>query len=359
MVVQSITISGTKFNDLTGNGFSSDDPGQCGVTIDLYQETNGSTGLQTGTGGDKLVATTVTASNGTYSFTDLAAGTYYVAESVPTGYIQTGGGPNGSAGCTYYTISASAGQTYTGNNFDDYFEPTCSPSSYSFAVTNNCGVTTKGLTNLSGNTAKCDAVTVTFTVTMTEQLTLVSYIAPSNTWNQSIAYEQQIFDQDSGTYTPGTYSLTVLIPNCDYQIDFVCGPAINELAPPTYNGVAYGPDSGNVLYHSENRAISSDNEGTQTFANKSISSGDFGTTALWTSTTGKTCGQRSSIASTVLPRPLTLHSGWPPPSPICTVQARGPMPWSAEACTTRTRRWRRHTPPNSPAPINRFSPRRY
>ena len=68
------TISGTKFDDLTGNGFSADDTGLSGVTIDLYMESNGTFRASDGQGGDKLVATTITASNGAYSFSDLPAG---------------------------------------------------------------------------------------------------------------------------------------------------------------------------------------------------------------------------------------------------------------------------------------------
>src|SRR5262249_30854548 len=60
-----------------------------GVTFQLYQETNGTAGLQTGTSGDKLVATTTTSSTGAYSFSGLGAGTYYVKEVVPTGWIST------------------------------------------------------------------------------------------------------------------------------------------------------------------------------------------------------------------------------------------------------------------------------
>ena len=108
------TISGTKFKDLTGNGFSSDDTPQAGVNIYLY---NSTACLGTGKG---YVESTTTAANGTYSFNNLPAGTYYVQEAVPAGYIQTGGGPNGSAGSTYYTISVKGGQTYGGNNFGSH-----------------------------------------------------------------------------------------------------------------------------------------------------------------------------------------------------------------------------------------------
>ena len=51
------------------------------------------------------------------------------------------------------------------------------------------------------------------------------------TFSDSTAYQQVIYQQATGTFAPGTHSLTVQIPNCYYQIDFVCGPAINQLEP--------------------------------------------------------------------------------------------------------------------------------
>ncbi len=247
------TISGAKYLDLTGNGFSSDDTPQGGVTIDLYQVTNSTA---------TLVATTTTASNGTYSFTETTPGTYEVQEVVPTGYIQTGGGPSGSAGNAYYTINATAGRSYSGYNFDDFLIPTCTPTCVSYKVTtpNNRSTT---VSDLAGNTQQGDTVTVTFTVPsgMNDTLTLVSYEAPSSSFTDSNAYEQTIYQQATGTFSPGTHTLTVKIPNCDYQIDFVCGQSINELEP-NQNNDAYGPDSAEILYHAEDRFISSDNSGT-------------------------------------------------------------------------------------------------
>ncbi|MGA2258201.1 MAG: hypothetical protein ABSG53_26335, partial [Thermoguttaceae bacterium] len=225
---------------------------------------------------------------GAYSFGNLVPGTYYVQEVVPTGYIQTGGGPNGVAGDTYYTISAQSGQAYSGNNFDDFLKPTCTPSNVSYKVT-TCGGSSTTVTGLGGNTQQGDKVTVTFTTTMAyETLTLVSYVAPGPTFNVATAYQQQIFDEATGTYaTPGTYSLTVQIPNCDYQIDFVCGAAICELGPPVYNGCAYGPDSADVFYTAQGRLVSSDNEGTQVCGTPCVQQGDFATTAFWNATCGK------------------------------------------------------------------------
>ncbi len=254
MSVGGISISGTKYLDLTGNGFTSDDTPQAGVTIDLYQATS--------SGGQTLVASTTTGSNGTYSFTVSTPATYYVQESVPSGYIQTGGGPGGSAGNAEYTIVAAAGHSYSGYNFDDYLIPTCTPTNVSFKVTTPSGCS-QTVTNLAGNTQQGDTVTVTFTVPsgMNDQLTLVSYIAPGSSFSDSTAYEQVIDQQATGTFAPGTHSLTVSIPNSDYQIDFVCGSAIAQLEP-IQNNDAYGPDSANVLYHAEDRFISSDNGGT-------------------------------------------------------------------------------------------------
>ena len=70
-----------------------------------------------------------------------------------------------------------------------------------------------------------------------------------------------IYQQATGTFAPGTHSLTIQIPNCDYQVDFVCGPPIAQLEP-SQNNDAYGPDAANILYHAEGRFISSDNGGT-------------------------------------------------------------------------------------------------
>ena len=65
------------------------------------------------------VATKVTAADGTYSFSSLGAGTYFVQEVVPTGYVRTG-----PALASYYTVTLAANGTATsgsatGNNFDN------------------------------------------------------------------------------------------------------------------------------------------------------------------------------------------------------------------------------------------------
>jgi hypothetical protein len=177
--VGGITIGGTKYLDLTGNGFSTDDTPQAGVTIDLDRAKSS---------GEASVASTTTGSDGTHVFTVSMPGTCYVQESVPSGYVQTGGGPCGNAGNTCYTIVAAACHGYAGYDFDDVQIPTCTPTDVCYRVTtpSRCSQT---LTNLVDSTQQGDTVTATFTVPsgMNDQLTLVSYIAPGSAFNDPTA----------------------------------------------------------------------------------------------------------------------------------------------------------------------------
>src|SRR5262249_16915957 len=166
----------------------------------------------------------------TYSFSGYTAGTYEVAESVPSGYIQTGGGPNGTAGDAYYTINAVVGHNYTGNNFDDYLISNCNCTSFVFKV--GSGHSTTPVSTLSGHTAQGDTVSVALPSGSSQVYTLVVYTAPSPSFSDSNAYKQTIYQVSSGSYSTATnHTLSVTIPSCYYQIDFVCGPAIGQLEP--------------------------------------------------------------------------------------------------------------------------------
>ena len=108
--------------------------------------------------------------------------------------------------------------------------------------------------DLRGNTNQGDVVQVTFTVTAGAPVTLslVSYDPPDSYFDANDASEQQIFDIDTGTFGPGTYTLTVHLPCSYYQVDFVCGYAIDHL----------GPAGSNIFYSAQNRLFSADNDGT-------------------------------------------------------------------------------------------------
>ena len=232
-------ISGTKFLDITGNGFSSDDTPLAGVTIQVYNDANGNGVIDTTK--DKVIATATTDANGNYSFTGIAAGNYIVQEVNPAGYVQTG--PVSGQ----YAINLTANGSSTGDNFDDYLN-NCVVKCWSYQV-NGC----TNIPDISGQLHQGDVVRVTFTTTAPGTVSFVSYTAPDSFFNANDASQQVIFDQDVGVFTAaGTYSLTIVVPNCDYQVDFVCGLPIDKL----------GPAGSNIFYTAQGRLHDSDNGGT-------------------------------------------------------------------------------------------------
>ena len=91
------SISGTKFNDLNGNGArDAGEPGIAGVTIQLKPSS-----------GPMVTATTD--ASGNFSFTGLAAGTYVLSEVVPSGFVQTAPPSPGT-----FSVTLTAGQNATG-----------------------------------------------------------------------------------------------------------------------------------------------------------------------------------------------------------------------------------------------------
>jgi hypothetical protein len=116
---KNITISGVKVLDPNGTGFSASDTPLGGVTIDLFKDVDGNGVLTAADGGP--VATTMTACDGSYSFTNLGPGTYFVQEVVPAVYVQTAGGPSlDASGNSYYTVAAQSGTNVTNENFADF-----------------------------------------------------------------------------------------------------------------------------------------------------------------------------------------------------------------------------------------------
>jgi hypothetical protein len=108
--------------------------------------------------------------------------------------------------------------------------------------------------DLRGAAHEGDTVQVSFTVVagaMPQLFTFVSYTAPSANYDANTAWKQKIFDSESGTFGPGTYTLSVTIPHSFFQVDFVAGSAIDQL----------GPAGSNIFYSSQNRLFSADNGG--------------------------------------------------------------------------------------------------
>ena len=107
------TLSGTVYVDATGVGLTtanvppagSGDTPEAGVTINLYNSSG------------TYLASTVSAADGSYSFSGYPIGTYYIGETVPAGYSQTG--PN----ALYYGVTTTAtAPNSTGDNFSNYMQ---------------------------------------------------------------------------------------------------------------------------------------------------------------------------------------------------------------------------------------------
>ena len=80
--VPGVSILGSTFNDLTGNGMTSDDTAVAGVVISLYRDGGNGTFQGSAAGSDDtLVGTTTTGASGKYEFDNLTAGTYFIQET--------------------------------------------------------------------------------------------------------------------------------------------------------------------------------------------------------------------------------------------------------------------------------------
>ena len=106
-----ITVSGSVYNDLDGNGLrGSSEPGLAGWTVDL-EDSSGN-----------VLASVLTDSNGNYEFTGVGGGSYQVAEVVQTNWVQTQ--PQFP---TNYSFTAQSGVNLTALVFGDHASPALSP----------------------------------------------------------------------------------------------------------------------------------------------------------------------------------------------------------------------------------------
>lgn len=92
----------------------------------------------------------------------------------------------------------------------------------------NSGVTITQAPTVSGGVA-----TVGFSVASgcDVQLSLVSYTAPSGTYSDATASQQVLFHATTDTFSSGSHTLSVQVPSCFFQLDFVYGTPIEHLGP--------------------------------------------------------------------------------------------------------------------------------
>ena len=68
------------------------------------------------------------------------------------------------------------------------------------------------------------------------ELSLVSYKASSPTFDEQSASQQQVYDKVNMTLPAGSYTWSVALPDCYYQVDFVYGKPIEHLGTEGFYG---------------------------------------------------------------------------------------------------------------------------
>ncbi|MDZ7615514.1 MAG: SpaA isopeptide-forming pilin-related protein, partial [Patescibacteria group bacterium] len=110
------SVTGVKYQDMAGDGFTGDDLPLGGFTINLYSDTNDNGVLD---GDDLLIDLAVSdATTGAYGFSGLTDGRYFLREQPQAGWTQT-------AGPAYYTFDVIDDNVYTdvGLVVDSFAEP--------------------------------------------------------------------------------------------------------------------------------------------------------------------------------------------------------------------------------------------
>jgi hypothetical protein len=208
--IRTASISGSVFVDMNGNGsFDTGEPGASGITVKLN---NGAT-----------TVSTTTAVNGTYSFPDLAPGTYTLSLTLPAGQVQTTPNPG--------PITLATVDNRTGITFGIFKAVTISGLAYNdlnqdgIHQSSEPGIAglTIDLINTSTNTV------VTTTLTFAGGAFTFSNVAPPTTGAYKVAEEPKVgFVQTS---TPPAFGLT--------SGTNITGLAIGNFATYSISGVTY------------------------------------------------------------------------------------------------------------------------
>jgi len=243
-------IKGHVYLDAGGDGLNPyEDAPMAGVRIDLFRDVN-LNGKVDAADGAAVATTTSAANTGSYRFVNPGMGSFLVREKVPSGYTRTA--PVFSD--TNVVNVCDCGIAHGGVDFANFPKPNRNAiTNISYTITGAAG--TRTVTNLRGNVDQADEVTVTFTVKpgFAPELALVSYTAPSKSFNAGNASLQEVFREDSGIFSPGIHTLHVTVPNSYFQVDFVAGPVIRR----------FGPANSNIFFSPQGRLFSADNDGTR------------------------------------------------------------------------------------------------
>ena len=225
-------ISGTVYEDMTGNGLTRDDRRAQAITVNLYHDVDNNGKLEAADGGP--IASKVT-KRGNYRFSKLEIGNYLVEEVLPANAVRTA-----PATSPVRDVDVLKNKKYGKINFAHYVDRFDEGALQNVSYVIN-GTTT--VTTLAGNVKQGDTVEARFTLTSKQTVSLVSYKTTSPL-GQPLS-DQYIYDKASATLKPGTYSLKVKVPNCYFQVDFTGGRPIDRF------GHAYS----NITYTKQSRLI--------------------------------------------------------------------------------------------------------
>ena len=166
--------------------------------------------------------------------------------------------------------------------------------------TSTCSISaiTNASLSVSGNAAQatftvrsdCDAV----------EVSLVSYTMPGPAFDENTADQQALSASTTVTVGAGSHTLSLAVPNCFYQVDFVVGQPLQTLGP---------AGSGN-FYSSQGRYIASATGGSTPCSTTTTTT----TTATTTTTPAMTTPTTTTEATTTAPGTTTTttheHTGY-------------------------------------------------
>jgi hypothetical protein len=242
----SATIGGVVMQDMSGNGLSHDDRPLSGVVVKLYADRNGNGKVDAADGA--ALASKTSGAKGLFSFEGLAKGSYLLQNNPGANQVRTT--PTLSDEIVV-NVTKTDGK-YFKNVFTNYVK-TFDRSAISDITYTINGKTT--VSTLAGNVQEGDKVTVNFTVKPGKcvELSLVAYKAAAPFYTAENLKDQRLSDVATGLFKAGRHSMTICVPKCYFQVDFVGGKAINP----------FGPAGSNVYYTAQDRLISYVNGGTK------------------------------------------------------------------------------------------------
>jgi len=234
------SIAGTVYQDMRGEGLTKDDRGMPGIVVNLHNDVNGNGRIDAEDG--SAIKTSKTNSKGDFKFSRVEFGMYIVTSPLPTNAVRTE--PVLFQSSNPVTLSK-ADKNAKDVDFANYIKTFDRKALTNIQYIVNDQIVDK----LEKNVPQGATVTVKFTLTKTQTISLASYIS-TNQYGPPLD-KQVLYDYQSATLKAGTYCFTVKVPDCYFQVDFVGGHVIKQ----------FGPDGSHISYSAQGRMISSDKGG--------------------------------------------------------------------------------------------------